>query len=95
MSLVESETKNFLVSTTDENTEVRTSTMMSPSVQLTGHQAAVNSVQFSPDGKFIATTGRDRNILLWDMSPQEVCVRQAFILRRSSSYNGLLLFDIH
>ena len=34
----------------------------------TGHSSDVNSIAFSPDGKFIASGGRDSRIEIWDVA---------------------------
>lgn len=78
MSLVEStQSQSQLILTqpthdVGNTTPSRTSTLMAPNVQLTGHQAAVNSVQFSPNGSLIASAGRDQDIFLWSMTPEDV-----------------------
>ena len=36
--------------------------------QLIGHNAAVNTATFSPDGQWLATAGDDNQILLWSVS---------------------------
>jgi len=35
---------------------------------LTGHEAAVHALAFSPDGKLLATGSADQTIRLWDVS---------------------------
>jgi WD40 repeat protein len=39
-----------------------------------GHAAAVTSVDFSPDGKWLATGGKDKNTIVWDVaSGKQLC----------------------
>jgi WD40 repeat protein len=36
--------------------------------ELTGHSAVVNTLAFSPDGRFLATGGLDQIVIVWDVS---------------------------
>ena len=60
---------NLLVSTSFDYTAVVWDTeSMTELKQLIGHNAAVNTATFSPDGEWLATAGDDNQILLWAVS---------------------------
>jgi len=44
----------------------RTSNLLAPIMLLTGHQAEVYSVRFSPSGNHVASSSFDKSIFLWD-----------------------------
>lgn len=44
----------------------RSSTLLAPTMLLTGHQAAVYTLKFDPSGLALASAGADRAIFLWD-----------------------------
>lgn len=54
--------------------------------QFTGHRDTLYAAEFSPDGKWIATAGYDREIVLWDASTGKV-------VRKLSGHNGAI-FDL-
>ena len=67
--LAYSEKLGLLVSTSfDYTAVVWDSGSMEEVKQLIGHNAAVNTATFSPDGRWLATGGDDNQILLWDVS---------------------------
>src|SRR4051794_7268663 len=39
---------------------------------LKGHRNAVNTIQFSPDSRWLASAGHDARVRLWDLSTGEV-----------------------
>ncbi|AFZ80966.1 U5 small nuclear ribonucleoprotein subunit, putative [Theileria equi strain WA] len=45
----------------------RTSGLSSPNILLTGHEGDVYALEFSPDGQFLATGGKDKTILLFQV----------------------------
>jgi cytochrome c len=60
---------SLLVSTSfDYTAVVWDSSSMKELKQLIGHNAAVNTAAFSPDGRWLATAGDDNQILLWEVS---------------------------
>eukprot|EP01125_Pyxidicula_operculata_P011989 TRINITY_DN3931_c0_g1_i1.p1 TRINITY_DN3931_c0_g1~~TRINITY_DN3931_c0_g1_i1.p1 ORF type:complete len:346 (+),score=66.91 TRINITY_DN3931_c0_g1_i1:28-1065(+) len=50
-----------------ESQQERTSSLHAPIMLLTGHQAEVNSLKFSPDGLSLASGSSDKQIFLWDV----------------------------
>lgn len=66
--LAHSSELNLLVSTSFDYTAVVWDTAaMKELKQLVGHNAAVNTAAFSPDGQWLATAGDDNQILLWSV----------------------------
>ncbi|KAI8381094.1 WD40-repeat-containing domain protein [Radiomyces spectabilis] len=61
LSTERSGTSNAIVGTIK-----RTSSLNSPVMQLTGHEGEVFSCKFDPTGEHIASTGFDRQIMLWN-----------------------------
>ncbi|CAM9628302.1 unnamed protein product [Chrysoparadoxa australica] len=45
----------------------RTSSLLAPTMLLTGHEAAVYTVQFDPSGRNLASAGVDKKIMLWEV----------------------------
>ncbi|CAM9891487.1 unnamed protein product [Phaeothamnion confervicola] len=45
----------------------RTSTLLAPTMQLSGHEAPVYSVEFDPTGQSLASASFDRTIFLWNV----------------------------
>ena len=57
-------------STTLTTTPLARSSLPSPTLQLTGHQAAVYALRFDRTGRLLASGGADKRILLWDYTAQ-------------------------
>ena len=49
-------------------------------LSLKGHTEAVNSAQFSPDGKRIVTAGHDGTVIIWDSRP----IAESFAERKAA-----------
>lgn len=50
-----------------EMKERRTSSLEAPVMMLTGHESAIMTMRFSPDGQHLASAGHDMKIFLWDV----------------------------
>lgn len=63
---------------------------------LQGHNSAILDVKFSPDGKYFATTGEDRSIIIWNTSSLKMEDRlYSNIFRKNTatfSYDGKYIF---
>ncbi|CAD5229389.1 unnamed protein product [Bursaphelenchus okinawaensis] len=51
----------------DGSSKPRTSSLMAPIMLLTGHQGEIFASRFSPNGKYLASSGFDQKILLWNV----------------------------
>ena len=60
-----------------KGTDVRLVTSDGATVELTGHEDSVTSVDFSPDGQRLVTASRDNDAILWDVETG----RQRSVLR--------------
>lgn len=47
---------------------IRTSSLPSPTMQLSGHKGSVYCLEYSPSGETLASSGFDMNVLLWSHS---------------------------
>lgn len=60
-----------------------------PVARLVGHDNMMTAVKYSPDGKWIVTSGRDNRVIIWDTTTYE----QATILKGHSAYAWCLAFS--
>ena len=54
------------LATVEKQEIAHSSTLLAPTMLLTGHQAAVYTLKFDPSGLQLASAGADRAIFLWD-----------------------------
>lgn len=64
MTLYDSKDKQIVVA---DNTPERTSDLLAPTMLLTGHGAAIYTLEFDPSGQHLASGSFDRKIFLWDV----------------------------
>ena len=55
----------LIIGSVDSKGVKRTSNLMAPIMQLTGHGSEVLSMKFSPDGKSIASSAADKLVFAW------------------------------
>jgi len=48
---------------------------------LTGHTSFVKTVDFSPDGTYLASGGGDRKIKVWDLTGHDIATFEGWILQ--------------
>lgn len=72
MSLVESDKSKFQLSLSSQNETSHSSFLPDANIELIGHKAGVNTVQFSPSGDLLASGGRDRDLFIWSLSTEGV-----------------------
>lgn len=65
---------SHIVEKTNEKEHVRLSSLPEPNIQLIGHKSFVYTLNFSSDGKYLLSAGRDRKIFIWDLFSDEVCL---------------------
>ncbi|KAJ1952747.1 DNA polymerase alpha accessory factor Mcl1, partial [Dipsacomyces acuminosporus] len=72
---ISSNEKQVAIASDDEHVRVVSLLDMALLHTLSGHRGAVNSVSFSPDAVFLASTGCDGTLRVWDMRDSEpTCV---------------------
>ncbi|XP_018334206.1 U5 small nuclear ribonucleoprotein 40 kDa protein [Agrilus planipennis] len=66
-------TRNEVATTSNKNkavvevTTTRTSNLFSPIMLLEGHEGEIFTVEFHPEGQYLASSGFDRKIFLWNV----------------------------
>jgi len=76
----------------------RTSSLAAPIILLQGHEGEIYAAQFSPDGTLLASSGYDRQILLWNVYGEcenfaMIRGHQGAILELQFSTDGAILFS--